>query len=86
MKNTLEVISSRITEAEQISELGDRGVEISATKQNKEKRMKKKMRTVSETSVTTLNTPTFASQGSQMKKRERKVLRKYLNEIIARTS
>jgi len=42
MKNTLEVISSRITEAEQISELGDRGVEISATKQNKEKRMKKK--------------------------------------------
>jgi len=64
MKNTLEVISSRITEAEQISELGDRGVEISATKQNKEKRMKKKMRTVSETSVTTLNTPTFASQGS----------------------
>ena len=64
MKNTLEVISSRITEAEQISGLGDRGVEISATKQNKEKRMKKKMRTVSETSVTTLNTPTFASQGS----------------------
>ena len=64
MKNTLEVISSRITEAEQISELGDRGVEISATKQNKEKRMKKKMRTVSETSGTTLNTQTFASQGS----------------------
>ena len=40
MKNTLEGISSRITEAEQISELEDRGVEISATKQNKEKRMK----------------------------------------------
>ena len=42
MKNTLERINSRITEAEeQISDLEDRMVEFSATKQNKEKRMKR---------------------------------------------
>ena len=42
MKNTLEGIDSRITEAEeQISELEDRAVEITATEQNKEKRMKR---------------------------------------------
>ena len=42
MKNTLERISSRITETEeQISELEDRMVEITAEEQNKEKRMKR---------------------------------------------
>ena len=42
MKNTLEGINSRITEAEErISELGDRMVEIIAMEQNKEKRMKR---------------------------------------------
>ena len=41
MKNTLEGISSMLTEAEEwISELEDRTVEITATEQNKEKRMK----------------------------------------------
>ena len=41
IKNTLEGINSRITEAqERISELEDRMVEITATEQNKEKRMK----------------------------------------------
>ena len=41
MKNTLEGINNRITEAEeQISELEDRTVEITAEEQNKEKRMK----------------------------------------------
>ena len=40
-KTALERINSRITEAEgQISELGDRTVEITATEQIKEKRMK----------------------------------------------
>ena len=39
MKNTLEGISGRITEAEEwISELEDRMVEITAVEQNKEKR------------------------------------------------
>ena len=40
MKNTLEGINSRITEAEeQISDLEDRMVEITATEQKKGKRM-----------------------------------------------
>ena len=42
MKNTLEGINSRITEAEdQISDLEDRLVEFTAVEQNKEKRMKR---------------------------------------------
>ena len=42
MKNILEGINNRITEAEeQISELEDKMVEITADEQNKEKRMKK---------------------------------------------
>ena len=42
MKTTLEGINTRITEAEeQISELEDKVVEITATEQNKEKRMKR---------------------------------------------
>ena len=43
MNNTLEGINSRITEAkEQISDLEDRMVEITATKQNIEKEWEKK--------------------------------------------
>ena len=42
IKNTLEGISCRITEAEEwISELEDKMVEITAREQNKEKRMKR---------------------------------------------
>ena len=42
MKNTLEGINSRITEAEEwISDVEDRMVEFTATEQNKEKRMKR---------------------------------------------
>ena len=42
MKNTLQGINSRITEAEErISDLEDRMVEFTATEQNKEKRMKR---------------------------------------------
>ena len=42
IKNSLEGNNSRITEAEeQISDLEDKIVEITATEQNKEKRMKK---------------------------------------------
>ena len=67
----------QITEAEElISDLEDRIVEITAVEQNKEKRMK-----INEDSLrTTLNTPTFALQGSQKEKRERKDLRKYLKK------
>ena len=43
MKNKLEGINSRLTETEeQISELEDRMLEITAKEQNKEKRMKNK--------------------------------------------
>ena len=42
MKNALEEINSRITEAEEwISHLEDRMVEFTATEQDKEKRMKR---------------------------------------------
>ena len=42
MKNTLEGINSRITEAEEwISDLEDKIVEITTAEQNKEKRMKR---------------------------------------------
>ena len=42
MKNTLEGINSRITDAEErISDLEDRMVEFNAVGQNKEKRMKR---------------------------------------------
>ena len=43
MKNTLEGINNRITEAEEwIGELEDKMVEITAKEQNKEKRMKRR--------------------------------------------
>ena len=41
IKNYLEGINSRITEAERISDLEDKIVEIITTEQNKEKRMKR---------------------------------------------
>ena len=41
IKNTLEGINSRISEAEQISELEDKMVEITSEEQNKVKRMKR---------------------------------------------
>ena len=41
MKNTLEGIKSRKSEAENRCDLEDRMVEITASKQNKEKRMKR---------------------------------------------
>ena len=61
IKNFLEVIKGRITEAEeQISDQEDKIVEITTAKQNKKKKKDcKELRTVSETSGKTLNTPTF---------------------------
>ena len=57
IKNSLEGINSRITEAEeQLSGQEDKIVEITTAEQNKEKNEKT---TVSETSGTTLNVPTF---------------------------
>ena len=60
MKNTLEEISSRITEAEeQISEPDDRMVEFTAAEQNKEKRMKRNEDSIRDL-WDTLNATTFA--------------------------
>ena len=55
-------------------------VEITSEEQNKVKRMKKKkkLRTISETSGTISDTPTFRSQGSQKKKSKRKGMRNFL--------
>ena len=57
-KNTLEGINSRIKEAERISDLEDKIVEITTTEQNKEKRMKRIEDSLRDL-WTTLNTPTF---------------------------
>ena len=44
INNTLEGISSRITEAEQINDLEDRRVELTSTEQNIKKKNEKKWR------------------------------------------
>ena len=60
MKNTLEGINNRMTEAEErISELEDKMVEITAEEQNKENKEQKELRTIAETSGTTLKAPIF---------------------------
>ena len=60
IKNTLEATNSRIKEAEgRISEVEDRMVEMN--QRGKKKNELKEMRTISETSGTTLNIPTFES-------------------------
>ena len=76
--NTLEGISSTVTEAEEwINDLEDRMVEITATEQNIEKRMKRNKDNLRDL-WDNLNAPTFSLQGSQKEKEERKDLRKYL--------
>ena len=60
-------------------------VEITSEEQNKVKRMKI-FRTVSETSGTISNAPTFELQGSQKKKRKRKGMRKFLNRLELKIS
>ena len=61
IKNTLEGTNSRIMEAEdRISEVVDRMVEINETEEKRKKKLKE-MRTISETSGTMLNAPTFKS-------------------------
>ena len=72
MKNTLEGINSKISEAEeQISQLVDNMVELPTEEQNEQKIMKRNG-TVLETSGTILNAQTFLLQGSEKKKRKKK--------------
>ena len=61
IKNTLEGTNNRIMEGEdRISEVEDRMIEINEAEREKKKELKE-MRTISETSGTMLNTPTFES-------------------------
>ena len=81
IKNFLEGISSRITEAEeQISDLEDKIVEITTTEQNKEKRMKRIEDSLRDLwdNVKCTNIQII---GSQKKKRKRKGLRKFLKRL-----
>ena len=86
MNNTPEGINSRITEAEeQLHDLEDRMVKITATEQNIEKRMeKKKKEDIPRDLWDNIKCTNIHIRGSQKEKRERKNLRKYL-EIIAET-
>ena len=62
IKSTLEGASSRIAEAEKkVSEVEYRMVKINETEKKKEKKELKEMGTISETSATMSNTPTFES-------------------------
>ena len=79
IKNTLGGINSRITESEEwISELEDRIVEITATEQNKEKRMKR-----IEDSLKDLwdNIKRTNIQITGVQEKEEKCLRKYLKRL-----
>ena len=59
IKNTLEGTSNKITKAEdRIREVEDRMVEFNETEEKRKSELKK-MRTISETSSTMLNDPTF---------------------------
>jgi len=83
IKNSLEGINSRVSEAEeQISELEDKRVKITSEEQNKLQRLKR-----AEDSLRDLwnqlisNEPTFELEGSQKKKRKRKGMRKFLKRL-----
>ena len=81
IKNTLEGINSRITEAEErISDLEDTIVEITTAEQNKEKRMKR-----TEDSLRdfwdNMKRTNIQIIGVQKRKRKRKGLRKYLKRL-----
>ena len=63
---------------DRISEVEDRMVEVNETEREKKNELKE-MRTISETSGTMLNAPTFESEESQKKKKiKKKTMRKYL--------
>ena len=78
MNNTLEDINSRITEAEeQINDLEDRMVGITAAEQNTEKRMKRNEDSLRDLWDNNKHTNSCII-GVQKEKRERRDLRKYL--------
>ena len=86
IKNSLEGINSRITEAEErISDLEDKIVEIAATEQNKEKRMKRIEDTLRDLWDNIKHT-NIRIIGVPKKKRKRKGLRKYLKRLQLKIS
>ena len=81
MKNTLEGINSRITEAEEwISDLEHRTAEFTATEQDKEKRMKRNEDSLRDL-WDNIKRTNIRVIGSQKEKRERKDLRRYLKRL-----
>ena len=81
IKNSLEGINSRITEAEEwISDLEDKMVEITTAEQNKEKRMKRIEESLRDRWDNIKHT-NIRITGVQKKKRKRKELRKYLKRL-----
>ena len=81
MKNTLEGINSRITEAEEwMSDLEDRMVEFTAMEQNKQKRMKKNEDTLRDL-WENIKCNNIHITGVPEEKRERKDPRKYLKRL-----
>ena len=87
MKNTLEGIKSRITEAEEwISDLEDRLVEFTAMEQNKEKRMKRIEDSLKDhwNNITCTNIRIIEVPEEEEKKK--KGLRKYLKRLESKTS
>ena len=81
IKNSLEGINSRITEAEdRIRDLEDKIVEITATEQNKEKRMKR-IEDCFRDFWDNIKGTNIRIIGVQKKKRKRKGLRKYLKRL-----
>ena len=78
MKNTLGGINSRLNDTEeQISELEDRVVEITAAEQKKEKRIKRNEDSLKDF-WETASTLIFALQRSQKEKREKREKRIHL--------
>ena len=71
MNNTLEEINSRITEAEEWmnSDLENRRVEITATEQNKEMRMKRNEDSLRDL-WGTLNIPSFTYRGPRRRRQK----------------
>ena len=81
MKYTLEGITSRITEVEeQISELEDRMVEITATEQNKEKGTKRSEDSLREL-WDNIKRPNIQIIGLPEEEEEKKGQRKYLKRL-----
>ena len=84
VKNTLEGFNSRISEAERISNLEDKMVEITSEEQNKVKRMKR-IEDSLETSETISNAPTYLDPrriGVPEEEEKKKGYEKTFEEII----